>query len=79
MTSLERDFKTYNEKLSKKEKEILNYEDKISEGNDTISDLQKKITEIHKSKEMYAKKAALANSKYQQSLEEIKLKGNLIS
>ena len=28
---------------------------------------------------MYAKKAALANSKYQQSLEEIKLKGNLIS
>ena len=28
---------------------------------------------------MYAKKAALANAKYQQSLEEIKLKGNLIS
>lgn len=28
---------------------------------------------------MYGKKAALANTKYQQSLEEIKLKGNLIS
>ena len=69
MTSLERDFKGYNDKLNKKDKEITNYEEKIKEGNDTITDLEKKIVEIHKSKEMYAKKAALANSKYQQSLE----------
>lgn len=66
---MERDFKSYNDKLFKKEKEIGSYEDKIKEGNDTISGLEKTIVEIQKLKEMYGKKAALANSKYQQSLE----------
>lgn len=77
--ALEREFKSYNEKLAKKEKEIESYEEKIREGNETIAGLDKTIVEIQKEKEMYGKKAALANAKYQQSLEEIKLKGNLIS
>jgi hypothetical protein len=34
---------------------------------------------VQKEKESYGKKAALANTKYLQTLEEIKLKGNLIS
>jgi hypothetical protein len=41
--------------------------------------LNKEILKVQKEKETYGKKAAMANSKYLQTLEEIKLKGNLIS
>lgn len=79
LAGLEREFKSYNERLGKKEKEIEGFEEKIREGNETIAGLERTQVEIQKEKESYGKKAALANAKYQQSLEEIKLKGNLIS
>ena len=54
-------------------------ESKIEEGNETIENIKKETQVIDKEKESYGKKAAQANAKYLQSLEEIKLKGNLIS
>lgn len=76
---MESQFKLYNEKIVNKEREITSFEEKISEGNETIETIKKDIQNIEKEKDAYGKKAALANSKYLQSLEEIKLKGNLIS
>lgn len=76
---METQFKLYNDKVGKKDKDIFACEEKIGEGSETIENIKREIQNVEKEKDMYGKKAALANSKYQQSLEEIKLKGNLIS
>jgi chromosome segregation ATPase len=76
---METQFKFHNERLSKKDREIEAYEMKISETNETLQNLQKEIATLEKDKEKYGKQSALSNSKYLHSLEEIKLKGNLIS
>lgn len=62
-------FKIYNDKLAQKEKTIQDNEVKIKEGNETIEGIKIEIQNIEKEKEAYGKKAALANSKYLQSLE----------
>lgn len=62
-------FKIYNDKLAQKEKTIQDNEVKIKEGNETIEGIKREIQNIEKEKEAYGKKAALANSKYLQSLE----------
>lgn len=72
-------FKIYNDKLAQRDKAITEIETKIQEGNETIEGIKRDIQNVEKEKDTYGKKAALANSKYLQSLEEIKLKGNLIS
>lgn len=76
---METQYKMHNERLSKKEGEIQRQETKIAETNETLENLAKEISNLEKDKEKYGKQAALSNAKYLHSLEEIKLKGNLIS
>ena len=61
-------FKMFTDKIIKKEKDIEAYENKIDEGNETIEAIKREITNVEKEKDAYGKKAALANSKYLQSL-----------
>lgn len=76
---METQYKMHNDRLSKKEEEILREEAKIAQTNVTLEGLKKDIITLEKDKEKYGKQAALSNAKYLHSLEEIKLKGNLIS
>ena len=43
---METQFKVYNEKLAKREKEIVSFEEKIKEGNETIENIKKDIQGI---------------------------------
>lgn len=54
-------------------------ESKISETDDSIEKLRREAVALEKDKERYGNQAASANAKYLESLEEIKLKGNMIS
>lgn len=76
---METEFKIYNDKMIRREGDIKIVQEKINEANESIENIKKNIQEIDKEKQKYGKKAAQANAKYEQSLQEIKLKGNLIS
>ncbi len=68
LLKLETQFKQFNEKLVQRDKEIVANEEKIAEGNETIESLDKESTRVQKEKESYGKKAAMANTKYLQTL-----------
>jgi chromosome segregation ATPase len=67
------------DRITLADKEIQELEDKITSTDGALEELKKKVVGLEKDKEKYGKQAALANAKFMQTVEEIKLKGNLIS
>lgn len=67
------------DEIIKNDNEIIEKDKEIIDKKKELDKLQKQIIELEKEKERYGKQAAQANAKYFHSLEEIKLKDNLIS
>ena len=51
----------------------------IHKAKETAAELSKRIWSLEKEKEKFGKEASLANARYHQSLEEVKLKKNIIA
>ncbi len=79
LLQIEDESKKKGQKISKKLQEIEIRDQEIKEKRLNVDNINKQITTLEKEKEKYGINAAQANAKYAQSLEEIKLKDNLIS
>ena len=76
--NIEENSRKHQDLLRVLERQLVNKEDKIKSMTRETDLLHQQITTLKKEKERYGQQASQANQKYQQSLEEIKLKHNLI-
>jgi len=79
LTRIENVNKKQGEEIILLDKDLKESENEISTLNKDLETMEKKIDDLEKEKEKYGMQAAQANAKYFHSLEEIKLKDNLIS
>ena len=79
LTRIENVNKKQGEEITVLDKELKDYDNEIGDLNKDLEQMEKKIDDLEKEKEKYGMQAAQANAKYFHSLEEIKLKDNLIS
>lgn len=77
--SIQKVTKDYHEDILIKVGDCEKVKKEIQRAKDTSGELSKRIWSLEKEKEKFGKEASMANARYHQSLEEVKLKKNIIA